>query len=106
MTATESKWAERVCEWRASGEPAEDYARGRGFEASTLRWWSSRLQRGVVTSSPRTPSVRMARVRRRRAPESDAGSMTIRIGAARVEVRRGFDRGLLREVVEALRGEP
>jgi hypothetical protein len=32
--------------------------------------------------------------------------MTIRIGAARVEVRRGFDRGLLREVVEALGGEP
>ncbi len=50
--------------------------------------------------------MRMARVRRRPAPESDAGSMTIRIGAARVEVRRGFDRGLLREVVEALRGEP
>ncbi len=110
MTATELKWAERVREWKASGELAEDYARGRGFTASTLRWWSSRVRRGVMTAetsrSPRAASVRMARVVRSRASESDAPSMTIRIGAARVEVRRGFDRGLLREVVEALGGEP
>jgi len=38
--------------------------------------------------------------------ESDASSMMIWIGAARVEVRRGFDRDLLREVIEALGRQP
>lgn len=33
-----------------------------------------------------------------------AGSMSVRIGAAHVEVRAGFDRALLRELVEALGG--
>jgi len=33
-----------------------------------------------------------------------AGSMWVRIGAAHVEVRTGFDRALLRELVEALGG--
>ncbi len=110
MTATESKWAERVREWKASGEPAEDYARGRGFEASTLRWWSSRLHRDVVdrgtSRSPGAPTIRMARVERRPARESEAPSMIVRIGVARVEVLRGFDRDLLRELVDALGGEP
>jgi hypothetical protein len=30
----------------------------------------------------------------------------VRVGAAQVEVRAGFDRALLRELVEALGGEP
>jgi hypothetical protein len=44
--------------------------------------------------------VRLVRVVR--ASESSSGSMTVRIGAAVVEVREGFDHGLLREVVAAL----
>jgi hypothetical protein len=31
-------------------------------------------------------------------------SLTVRVGAAQVEVRPGFDRSLLRELVEALGG--
>jgi hypothetical protein len=48
----------------------------------------------------------MARVERRPARESEAPSMIVRIGVARVEVLRGFDRDLLRELVDALGGEP
>jgi hypothetical protein len=32
------------------------------------------------------------------------GLLTVRVGAAQVEVRSGFDRGLLRELVEVLGG--
>jgi len=44
MTETEAKWAARVLEWRESGKAAEEFAEGRGFEASTLRFWASRLK--------------------------------------------------------------
>jgi hypothetical protein len=49
------------------------------------------------------PAVRMARVTAIARPTPS--SLTVRVGAARVEVRPGFDRGLLRELVEALAGE-
>lgn len=45
----------------------------------------------------------MARVVRDPNPTVD--SLTVRVGAARVEVRAGFDHGLLRELVAALGGE-
>jgi len=106
MTETESKWTERVREWRSGGQSAPEYAQGRGFEASTLRWWASRLDRGVLPASqPKSkPRVRMARVVRPPRPTTEA--LTVRVGAARVEVRAGFDHGLLRELVAALGGEP
>ena len=64
MTETESKWTERVREWRAGGLSAPEYAQGRGFEASTLRWWASRLDRGVMPAAAKAkPRVRIAPVR-------------------------------------------
>src|ERR1700690_2559578 len=100
MTATERKWAERVQEWKASGAKADEYARGRGFAVSTLRWWSSRLGVDRVARSEAKADVRLVRVVR--ASESASRSMTVRGGAAVVEVRQGFDHALLREVVAAL----
>ncbi len=102
MTETERKWLDRVREWKAGGLTAEEYAQGRGFEGSTLRVWGSRL-RQVPKEAP-MPSVRMARVRvARRTPESS--TVVLAVGKARIEVRQGFDRALLREVIEAVGGE-
>ncbi len=107
MTATESKWTERVAEWKASGRSAPEYSRGRGFAASTLLWWSSRLGHGVPGGEVETrvtaaPHVRMARVVRVAGPRAE--SLTVRVGAAGIEVQAGFDRLLLRQVVDALGG--
>jgi ABC-type amino acid transport substrate-binding protein len=101
MTATESKWAERVRRWKASGQTADEYAPGLGFAAGTLRWWSSRLGRRASTPAAGSPRVRMLRVV---ASTRSSGSLSVRVGAAHVEVRAGFDQALLREVVEALGG--
>ncbi|WP_437634659.1 IS66 family insertion sequence element accessory protein TnpA [Sorangium sp. So ce854] len=54
--ATEAMWSERVRAWRESGETAEEFARSRGFAASTLHGWSSRrayadMPRSVATYS-------------------------------------------------------
>jgi len=108
MTETESKWSGRVRQWRASGRPAPEYAEGQGFKGSTLRWWASRLDRGGSTASPvlkkrPEPCVRMARVVA--VPTPAAGSLTVRVGAAQFEVRAGFDRGLVRALVDALGGQ-
>jgi hypothetical protein len=101
MTKTEAKWAARVERWRASGKSAPEFAQGQGFESSTLRYWASRLKHLPPSLAKPVPRVRMVRVRRT-PPPVVAGPLVVAIGAARVEVRLGFDRALLRQVVEAL----
>lgn len=102
MTATESKWRERVGEWKASGQTAKEFAVGRDFKPSTLVYWASCLRRGrvAVHSEKSGPRVRMARV----VPSSSRAedSIVVAVGAARVTVRSGFDEALLRQVVKAL----
>jgi hypothetical protein len=97
------KWTERVGAWRAGGQTAAEFARGRGFEASTLRYWASRLGRArkapTVAPSGASP-VRMVRVTRSASSEP----LTVSVGVARIEVRAGFNRALLREVIDALGG--
>jgi hypothetical protein len=105
MTATQTKWAERVQAWRASGKTADEYASAFEFQASTLRYWASRLK----TVSSEKP-VAMAHVVRRPSraliaepvsadPRSE---VEVAVGGARIFVRRGFDAELLRQVAAAL----
>ena len=47
MTETETKWSERVREWKSSGRTAKEFAEGRDFKASTLVYWASCLRTGI-----------------------------------------------------------
>lgn len=117
-----NEWAKRVAAWQASGQSAEDFAKGKGYRAKTLQWWSSELRRRArrgaskaqgarkQRSSQRlTSAVRFARVVRTsqskassgRVASSEAG-VSVRVGKAEIAVRRGFDDVLLAEVVRAL----
>ena len=100
MTETETTWAARVAEWRASGKTVEEFTDGEPYAPSTLRWWSSRLRRRV--KSPRVPSVAMVKVVRASERVHEPEPVVIAVGAARIEVRSGFDASLLRDVVAAL----
>ncbi len=90
-------------EWRASGQSAAEYARGHGLAESTLRWWASRL--GKRAQKRDDCAVRMLPVLRAARPTSSPrAALTVRVGAAQIEVGAGFDASLLREVVQALGG--
>jgi hypothetical protein len=105
MTGTETKWSGRVREWEAAGGTAAEFAAGRGFEASTLRYWASRLRHPERYSAVRpkpTRHIRMVRVTATATRREE--TLDVVVGAARVVVRTGFDRALLREVVDALGG--
>jgi hypothetical protein len=98
VRTTAAEWTERVRAWRESGKSAPEFAAGKGYPEKLLRWWSTELAR----RERRKSSVRLARVVHMPA----AGApLTVVVGAARVEVRAGFDRALLRQVIEALGGE-
>jgi hypothetical protein len=103
MTETETKWSERVREWKASGRTAKEFAEGREFKSSTLVYWASCLRTGIggaPRGKKREPHVRMVRVVPSAVRADDP--IVVAIGAARVTVRAGFDPYLLRQVVKAL----
>ena len=99
MTATESKWAVRVEEWRSSGKTAEAFSEGQGFRPTTLRYWASVLR----TAARKKQAVPMARVVRQQ-PSQGQGNVELVVGNARIVLGRGFDAELLREVMTALGG--
>ena len=99
MTETETKWAERVAGWRASGQTAPEFCKGKDFSAGGLRYWASKL--GQKTRS----KVRLARVVRGVRPGVVAETpIFIEVGDARLGVRRGFDPATLRSVLDLLGG--
>ena len=98
MRSTAKEWAERVRAWRESGQGASEFSAGKGWSEKTLRWWGSELER---RSRRQSAPVAVARVVRMRAPR-ESHAMVVSVGAARIEVRSGFDAGLLRELVDAL----
>lgn len=96
-TATEALWSGRVQAWRESGVSAAEFARGKGFAASTLRLWSSRVR-------PLPRLVELVRRPSAAAVVVSAPELVVEVGAVRVRVGRGFDAELLREVVAAVSG--
>jgi hypothetical protein len=105
MTETEAKWTERVREWKASGKSYNEFAEGQEFKGSTVRYWACVLRRGApgerhLASARARPRIQLARVVTSSTMQS--ATIEIAVGAARVLVRAGFDRTLLRQVVDAL----
>lgn len=110
MRISASRWAELVDEWESKGGSARAFAEERGIAEASLRWWKHELSRRSrnepARRSPgptpkREPQLAIAKVVR----EGERGApaeVVVVVGAARIVVRRGFDPGLLREVIRAL----
>jgi len=94
---TEAMWTKRVVAWRTSGETADVFAQGKGYEGSTLRWWSSRLGRAE--------QPRFLRLVPKACAAPGKAGVVVEVGQARVRVEAGFDAKLLAEVVAALGGD-
>ena len=120
MTQTEAKWAERVREWRESAMGAKEFADGKTYKASTLRWWATELRhraesgalQGKVPGGGASGRITMARVVTRGRPRNSAAGtgpaaargVVVEVSGARIALTRGFDAELFSEVVRALAG--
>lgn len=90
---TKDERARIVSEWRASGQSAYQFAKGKGIVLNSLKRWAS-------AEAERPAFVRLE-VAAPPAPSTPA-QVAIEVRGARVVVEKGFDAGLLRAVVEAL----
>ena len=89
---TKEERARIVAAWRASGHGLFRFARERGLSPNTLKRWAE-----ASVAEPAEPSFVRLEVASRTAP-----TIAVEVGGARVVVEPGFDRALLRAVVEAL----
>ena len=102
--ARAAEWSERVEEWRASGQPAEQFCRGRGYSARTLQWWSWQLKRKPAAVVQPRSQVLMARVVRTVGPVSSRSSpVVVELCGGRVHVEADAKPETLRAVFLALR---
>jgi|SRR5579864_1504676 len=103
MKSSAAQWGERVRDWEASGQSAEEFARGKPFTGKMLRWWRGEFERR--RRAPSRPGVAMARVVRPGeavVDDGDDAAIAIVVGRFRVEVDRGFDEALLRDVLRVV----
>jgi hypothetical protein len=98
--ASRSEWEERVSEWRRSGVTAAEFCVGRGFAASTLRWYSSQL--GPLPAKKKQTPERFPMVHVAREGSVAAGAIVIEWRGVRVHVPVGADESTVAAVVHAL----
>jgi len=78
-----AEWTEICREYRASGEPAEVFARRRGLKRSTLLWWASRLRQQIASEVPQSSFVEVVAAQTPPAP----ARAVVRVGEVAVEFR-------------------
>lgn len=100
---TRKWWRTEIQRWDESGKEAVAFAEGKGYSPKTLKWWRAELRRERGEGSAAAVSP-VALVPARVVPAGrDGAPIWIEFNGARVEVRRGFDAGLLHEVIGLLR---
>lgn len=101
MSDARTIWKQRVASWRASGESAEKFSTGRGYAASTLKWWASKLR----SEAAATPVVRVAQLVRSPAERVGRQGSIIVEGLdtrVRITIEPGADRDALALVLDVV----
>ncbi len=101
MSEEQRTWRDHVEMWRASGQTQAAYAASAGLKTTTLVYWLKRARlEGKAETNLSTSLTPMRMVRVKTACSSD--SFVVSVGPARIEVRKGFDAVLLRDILHAL----
>ena len=98
-----TRWRKLIEQQRESGLPVSAYCRERGLSAASMFAWRRRLSRGAEMFKPVkivSSSIRSA------SEKSDSAIELCLPGGGHLMVRRGFDRQLLLDVIDALEHRP
>jgi hypothetical protein len=100
--ANRAQWTRTVAQWKKSGLTAEVFAEQQGLNVRSLQRWSSTLQRASA-SVDRTAFARVIPIDSGAKRPTEPAPVEVVLASGRVvRVGKGFDPGLLREVVTAL----
>lgn len=94
----EKEWETRIADFRASGQSAKDWCAANGLKTERLWYWLRRYKTDKATPSTQWIPVEVSE----QLPKSKCNALLIRVGEASIEVKPGFDPGLLSQIVRAL----
>ncbi|OXM83269.1 IS66 family insertion sequence element accessory protein TnpA [Paenibacillus rigui] len=97
MENLQALWAERIQAYQASGQTMKAWCTERNLTVHQLKYWLYKAQRQDQTAA--TTTFRPVTMTRQ---ASATETLQIQVGFARIDVRSGFEPGLLRDVVAAL----
>ncbi|MNI56111.1 hypothetical protein D3C73_1110990 [compost metagenome] len=98
-TNLQELWTERIRAYQASGQTMKAWCTEHNLTLHQLKYWLYKAQRQEQTVSATTfRPVAVASPSGTRAMEG----LQVQVGVARINVRAGFEPGLLRDVVAAL----
>lgn len=104
MTKTERRkmWEERVSAYQASGLTQPNWCKEHDINVHQLRYWLKkfRSEKLFESSSPQWVPVKIDEIDNEL--DSFCESILVKVGAASIEVKSGFDPVLLANVVKAL----
>jgi len=96
-------WAERVAEFEASGQNTTEWCSEHGIKTAQLRYWLRKYRHQEnANNKAATPQWQALEVDNR--TSNEGSELKIRVGSAVIEVKPGFDKKLLRELIDALSG--
>lgn len=105
MTRTERSemWRERVAAFQASGQSVAAWCREQEIKEHQLRYWLRQSAPAEASTTQEPPATRWLPITVLQGEQGDSeNSLLVRAGDAVIEVRPGFDRTLLAEVVQVL----
>ena len=92
-------WRERIAEFRASGQSGAAWCAAHQIKESQLWYWARKFPSG---NHPKESSPSWIPVQIRESTVEVSEPLVVRVGQAAIEVRSGFDAGLLRDVIRTL----
>jgi transposase-like protein len=93
-----SLWEQRLAEQQASGQSIAAWCNHHSIRAHQFYYWRRKMRLGQVDNSQQVKwlSLGLERV------SLDPDTIAVHIGQATIEIKKGFDQQLLREIVQVL----
>ncbi|QQE77835.1 transposase [Alicyclobacillus sp. SO9] len=95
-------WRKLVEEFRESGETAAAWCREHNLDVKQFRRWARKFDKETSTNATASPRVKLLSVQVEDSVEDAEPALVVHVGAASVEVHNGFNRSLLKQVVQVL----
>lgn len=94
-------WEDRLVQYEASGKSITAWCKEQAIRENQFYYWRKKLRSG---QPEKTQSVQWLPLEFQHTQKARlaAGSITVHIGQTAVEIRKGFDRQLLRNIVQVL----
>ena len=95
-----AEWKKRVAAFKASGQTAKEWSKEKNVKLNRLHYWCRKYKEDAPSKETKWAPVELGYLD---ATQTNS-NITVKVGKASIEVKPGYDRNLLRDLVNTLSG--